>query len=69
MSKAILFLQSLEDLSYAMQVLGLPLELVPQSPRSSGHRKIQIDDPQDLESAYRELCTINTTAEFTALRP
>jgi len=67
MSKAFLFLRTLEDAEYAVRALGLPIELVPQAPIKVDER-IQVTLQEDLENAYRRLCDNNSTTEFTALR-
>lgn len=67
MTKAFLFLHTLEDAEYAVRVLGFPVELVPQSPIKVEER-IQVTCRDELENAYRRLCTNNCTGEFTALR-
>ena len=67
MSKAFLFLHTFEDAEYAVRALGFPIELVPQSPIRIGER-IQVNHREELESAYRRLCSNNSTGEFTALR-
>jgi len=67
MSKAFLFLHTLEDAKYAMHSLGLPIELVPQAPIQTGER-IQVTRKDEIETAYRKLCRNNGTREFTAMR-
>jgi|GEM_PF-6500720 len=67
MSKAYLFLHSLEDAEYAVRALGLPIELVPQTPIKVEER-IQVTHRDELENAYRRLCSNNSSGEFTALR-
>ncbi len=67
MSKAFLFLHTLEDAEYAVRALGLPIELVPQAPIKVEER-IQVTRREELENAYRRLCSNNGTGEFTALR-
>jgi hypothetical protein len=67
MSKAFLFLHTFEDAEYAMRSLGLPIELVPQSPIKANER-IQVTRQEELETAYRRLCRNNSTGEFTAMR-
>ena len=67
MSKAFLFLHTLEDAEYAVRTLGLPLELVPQMPIHAEER-IRITHREELETAYRRLCENNSSREFTALR-
>ena len=68
MSKAFVFLQSLEDAEYAVRALGLPLQLVPQAPIHA-ERRIWVTRKEQLENAYRQLCDNNSSREFTALRP
>lgn len=67
MSKAFLFLHTFEDAEYAMRALGFPLELVPQAPIRR-EESIQVNRREELENAYRRLCSNNSTGEFTALR-
>ncbi len=67
MSKAFLFLHTLEDAEYAVRSLGLPIELVPQAPINAQER-IQVTCREELQNAYRRLCSNNCTGEFTALR-
>lgn len=67
MSKAFLFLNTLEDAEYAVQILGFPIELVPQAPIRSGER-IRVHRAEELQNAYDRLCRNNVTGEFTALR-
>jgi len=67
MSKAFLFLHTLEDAEYAVRALGLPIELVPEAPIKMEER-IQVTRREELENAYRRLCSNNSTGEFTALR-
>ena len=67
MCKALLFLHSLDDVRYAGKRLGFPLELVPTASMNT-ERRIRVSGPDDLESAYRELCSINMSEEFTAVR-
>ncbi len=67
MSKAFLFLNTFEDAEYAVKLLGLPIELVPQAPIRTGER-IQVYSRDELENAYQRLCRNNSTGEFTALR-
>lgn len=67
MSKAFLFLHTLEDAVYAVNVLGLPVELVPEAPINADER-IEVNKREDLEQAYQKLCMNNSTGEFTALR-
>jgi len=68
MSRAICFLHSLDDVRYAVRALGLPLELIPNS-SLHGNEKVRLTQAGDLENAYRQLCSISTSDEFTALRP
>ena len=58
MSKAFLFLHTLEDAEYAVRTLGLPLELIPQSPIHA-EQKIWVTRREQLENAYRKLCNNN----------
>ncbi|HFD79569.1 MAG TPA: hypothetical protein ENK05_04115 [Gammaproteobacteria bacterium] len=67
MSRAILFLHTLEDARYAASVLGLPLELIPDA-GIHGDDKIRVTEVDELESAYRKLRDLNASNEFTALR-
>jgi hypothetical protein len=67
MSKAFLFLNTFEDAEYAVKVLGFPIELVPQAPIKTGER-IQVHSHDELQNAYKRLCSNNSTGEFTALR-
>jgi hypothetical protein len=67
MSKAFLFLNTLEDAEYAVRILGFPIELVPQAPIRTDER-IRVHRAEELENAYDRLCRNNVTAEFTALR-
>ena len=67
MSKAFLFLHTLEDARYAVSTLGFPIELVPESPIKTDER-ICVNTAEELEPAYRRLCQNNSTHEFTALR-
>jgi hypothetical protein len=67
MCKALLFLRSLEDVRYAVKRLGFPVELIPQLSREA-HRTIRILGPEDLEDAYQQLCRINISEEFAAVR-
>ena len=67
MSKAFLFLHTLEDAQYAVRALGLPVELVPQVPINISE-PIRVDRSEDLERAYHLLCENNSTGEFTAIR-
>lgn len=67
MSKAFLFLHTFEDAEYAVRALGFPIELVPQTPIRTDER-IQVTRREELENAYRRLCSNNSTGEFTALR-
>lgn len=52
MSKAFLFLHTLEDAEYAVRALGLPIELVPQVPIKAEVR-IQVRCREELENALR----------------
>jgi hypothetical protein len=67
MSKAFVFLHTLEDAEYAVRLLGFPVELVPQTPIKTEER-IRVIRREELEEAYRRLCRNNSTGEFTALR-
>ncbi len=67
MSKAFLFLHTFEDVEYAVRALGFPIELVPQAPIRI-EEKIRVDRQEELEHAYRRLCSNNSGLEFTALR-
>lgn len=67
MSKAFLFLHTYEDAEYAARSLGLPVELVPQTPIRPDE-SIRVTRQDELESAYRRLCNNNCTGEFTVLR-
>ena len=67
MSKAFLFLHTLEDAQYAVRALGLPIELIPQVPISTTE-PIRVNRSEDLERAYHRLCENNSTGEFTAIR-
>jgi len=66
MSKAFLFLHTFEDAQYAVRALGFPIELVPQTPIRTDER-IQVTRQEELENAYRQLCSNNSTGEFTAM--
>lgn len=68
MSKAFLFLHTLEDAKYAVRTLGLPVELVPQVPIRTNQPMIRVDCSEELENAYLRLCENNSTGEFTAIR-
>jgi hypothetical protein len=67
MSKAFLFLHTYEDAEYALRALGFPVELVPQAPIRTGER-IEVNRHDELENAYRRLCSNNSSGEFIALR-
>ncbi|HHJ17891.1 MAG TPA: hypothetical protein ENJ80_14490 [Gammaproteobacteria bacterium] len=67
MSKAFLFLHTYEDAEHAARVLGLPVELVPQTPVRPDE-SIRVTREDELENAYRRLCRNNCTGEFTVLR-
>ena len=67
MSKALLFLHTFDDAKYAVNVLGLPLDLIPRTARN-GEQKVSVETPEELEPAFRKLCSINVSDEFTALR-
>ena len=66
MSKAILFLHSLEDVQKAVQSLGYPVELVSHDCRA-GTCSVRVNMDEELESAFRAVRLNSSTHELAVV--
>ncbi len=67
MSKAVLFLHTLEDVRKAAQALGYPVDLVAHR-GTGGDTTLRVSVDDELESAFRQVRSRSSTQELAVVR-
>lgn len=67
MSKAILFLHTLEDVQKAVHSLGYPVELVPHDCRYAVS-PVRVSMDEELEAAFQRVRQTSSTEELAVIR-